>query len=483
MKSIRGRLTASVLAVCALALVAVGFLVERSLHSRLVQEFDERLRVVALAITTVTKQEREFIDIAFTDRYIREFDDEDPRKFFQFWSPLPFHHDRGNRIERSDSLEGGDLPRNTGTLDAPEFWNFQLPDGRPGRAIGIRYVPHADAYDRRRNFNPRLNLDLVVAEDRTELDQAVATLRGHILPVGIGGLALVLIAVPLVLWRGLRPLEELTRRTRQVTATNLGCRFATEGLPRELRPIAAGLNSLLERLEESFKRERRFSADLAHELRTPIAELRSLAETHITFPENNGQELAQDAREIALQMQSLVVKLLWLYRSEHGQLPVNPEPLDARELIDELWSPRRETAERKRIAFTSDIQPDSGLSTDRTLFTSILRNLLDNAAEYTPLDGAIHVEYREADRRFQLTVSNTTDMPDPTECRNMFDRFWRGDRARVSGQHAGLGLAIVQSFCDLLKYDVRADLPETSRLTVRIEGGTEAQPSATAGSP
>jgi signal transduction histidine kinase len=475
MKSIRGRLTISMLAACLLLLSGVGFLVEYSLRRRLTQEFDERLRMQALAITTVTKQEREYVDIAFTDpdRYIHEFGAKNPVKFFEFWSPLPFRDEHGRKIERSDSLKGADLPRKVGTLDQPAFWNFQLPDGRPGRAIGIRYVPHADEWDRRRNFNARLNLELVVAEDRTALDAAVADMRRNILLVGLLGLGAVVVVVPGVLRHGLRPLDELSRQAGRITAHNLAYRFPATDLPRELVPICNDLNSLLERLERSFVRERRLSSDLAHELRTPIAELRSLAESHIAFPENDQQELATDAYDISLQMQSMVTKLLWIYRSEQGRLPVVPEPVDICELVNDLWEPHREQTERKGITFSSDIPSGSTLITDRTLITSIVSNLLGNAAEYTPLKGAIHVQYRRTGNRFQFAVRNSADIADPVECERMFDRFWRGDKARSSGQHVGLGLSIVSAFADLLKYKVEASLSQFSSLMVTVEGNTE----------
>jgi signal transduction histidine kinase len=93
-------------------------------------------------------------------------------------------------------------------------------------------------------------------------------------------------ACPLSNWAGLSPLNQLANQAASITADSLATRFPTEIWPGELTPISSRLNDLLERLEQSFERERRFSADLAHELRTPIAELRSLAELALKWPED-----------------------------------------------------------------------------------------------------------------------------------------------------------------------------------------------------
>ena len=126
------------------------------------------------------------------------------------------------------------------------------------------------------------------------------------------------IAVFLIVRRSLNPLRTLASCTREIGPDNLHLRLPTNGLPTELTPICSCVNDLLDRLDQAFKRERRFTSDVAHELRTPIAELRALAEVASRYP--NDPEFARnalrDAVGVAKQMQSLVTTLLALVRSE-----------------------------------------------------------------------------------------------------------------------------------------------------------------------
>ena len=124
-----------------------------------------------------------------------------------------------------------------------------------------------------------------MASVRRELDRTLATLQLVLAGSGLLLLAATALVVPRVLRRELKPLQSLAAEAARIDAASLSARFATEGLPGELAPIAARLNELLARLEDSFERERRFSSDVAHEFRTPVAELRSLAELAIKLPD------------------------------------------------------------------------------------------------------------------------------------------------------------------------------------------------------
>jgi two-component system sensor histidine kinase QseC len=114
----------------------------------------------------------------------------------------------------------------------------------------------------------------------------------------------------------LRPLSSLAKRAETIHASSLQLRFPTDNIPVELLPIAQRLNDLLARLEASFAREQRFSADVAHELRTPIAELRTLAEVALKWPDDVNQAALKEALNIALQMESVATGLMALARCD-----------------------------------------------------------------------------------------------------------------------------------------------------------------------
>ena len=165
---------------------------------------------------------------------------------------------------------------------------------------------------------------LVVASDRDDLDEALAALALALLGCGAALLAVTIVIVPRLLRRELAPLNELAERAAHVNADSLATRFPSDGLPGELAPISGRLNDLLARLEQAFERERQFGADLAHELRTPIAELRSLAEVALKWPDAREATTDRETLAIALQMEGIVTRLLALLGANVDNSPSPP---------------------------------------------------------------------------------------------------------------------------------------------------------------
>jgi two-component system sensor histidine kinase QseC len=276
--------------------------------------------------------------------------------------------------------------------------------------------------------------------------------------------------VPVVnfsLRRGHAPLGRLARQAAAITADSLQTRFPVDSMPEELRPITSRLNDLLGRLEESFERERRFSADLAHELRTPLAELRSLAEVELAWPETEDAEKHRETLDIALQMEAMVTRLLEMARGENRKIPLQSETVLMAPLLDEVWQPLAGRAERKQLAFTFNVPPDAVLQTDRTLFRSILANLLANAVEYTPQNGRGEINWKMDTG--ELTVSNTVHDLDAADVPHLFERLWRKDKSRTGGEHCGLGLALSRTFAGLLGFDLKAEFDNGQILTLHLQ--------------
>jgi len=465
MKSIKRNLAVGLVLGFGLLLGGGGFLIYHLTRNALLDRFDAKLRVEALTIMTYTRQEREGVDVDFTDRYIREFDDDVATGFFQLWHP------KGRTIERSDSLKGGDLPQRFGTLEQPDYWDFTLPNGQPGRGIGYRFVPHADGSDRRFHKSD-LNVGLVVASDRRDLNQALAGLRNTLLGVGAIGFVGTLLVITLVLRSGLMPLQHVADQAEQISAATLQTRFPTDDLPIELRPICQRLNELLGRLEESFERERRFSADVAHELRTPIAELRSLAEVALKWPGDDKAAAAafKDTLAIAGQMESVVANLLGIARAEAGKQPVVCEAIPVAPFVEELWRPFADRAAEKQLDVSFHMPPESRIETDRSMLASILTNLFDNTATYTPRRGSVRIAFRDEQPAFSFVVANTNDGLTPDDIPGLFQRFWRKDAARSSSGHSGLGLPLAKALAGAIGMTLRAELIGKETLAITVEG-------------
>jgi signal transduction histidine kinase len=453
MKSIKRDLIIGLLLGFGVLLGGGAVLVYYSVRAALYHEFDAQLRSHALSIITFTEQERRGdIDVDFSDRYLREFDDEVATHFFQLTRT------NGQVVEASESLGKQRLDQKSGTLKAPTFWNLNLPTAKPGRAIAFDFVPHSTGDDRKYH-NPNLRLNLVVAADRTALESTLgslrATLAGGSAAAALGSIVL----VGLIVGRGLKPLHRVAEQASEIDASKLNERFTTAALPVELQPIGRGLNELLARLEQSFERERRFSADVAHELRTPIAELRSLAEVALKWPTNPETTTAfTDALAISNQMEAIVTALLGIARCEAGKQIIQPEKIDVRELIVETWEPFREIAAAKGHSVTINIPEGAMVHSDRSMLRIVLSNLFSNATTYAPRRGSLRIAWESGNPSFTLCVVNTTEKFAREDLPKMFERFWRKDTARSSSQHSGLGLALAQAFADRLGLKLRADL-------------------------
>ena len=462
MRTIRRQLTWKLLLAFGLPLVFGGIAVFLSTRAALLEEFDTALRTRAVAIAAVTRQKGERVDVEVTDSFMRESDEEDAPGFFQMWRT------DGTALKRSALAPASGLPSRFGTLDRPKFWNVTLPTGSAGRAIGFKFTPQTSKEEQL--LSGPNEIILVVASDRHELDETLTALAFALLGCGAGLLTITFVVVPRLLRRELAPLDALAEQASHINADSLALRFPTNSLPGELMPISRRLNDLLARLELSFERERRFSADLAHELRTPIAELRALAEVALKWPEAREATTDRETLAIAVQMQGVVTRLLALLRSEHEQLLVVTEQVRLAPLVESVWRPFAERAAGRQLKVTRAVPDKAVVETDPVLFRSILTNLVDNAVEYTPSGGTVRIETDVGASQFTLRVTNTCGVLTPQDVSHFSERFWRKDGARSDPEHSGLGLSLVKAFSERLGLQLEARLVDPSTLSITMRG-------------
>ena len=201
--------------------------------------------------------------------------------------------------------------------------------------------------------------------------------------------------VHFALKNGLKPLYSLGNKLASVDSSSLNHRFSKNDLPVELSPICDRLNELIGRLEDSFERERRFSGDLAHELRTPIAELKMMAEVALRWPENDTESHANETLDIAQQLQEIIESLLALSRYENGGQELAYEKISLHKFTKDCWDPFALKAEEKKIRVTINISNEHLIETDPKILRLIINNLFSNAAEYTPSEGIIDISKNE----------------------------------------------------------------------------------------
>ncbi len=473
MRSIRRRLLWSLIGGCGLLVLAAGFgsslLVERHLRA----EFDRSLLTKAQALVTLTVQQAGEVELDFADEFMPEFEAHEPVEYFELWLA------GGTVLERSRSLAERDLPRFADLARAPRCRDLRLPDGRPGRLIEIAFVPQLEddaavtesAADPGAPPGELTSAVLVVARGREELETVVHRLRATTVGIALLLLAGIAALVHRAVAGGLEPLSQIGRQVQALDASRLGRRVAIQPAVAELAPIVAQLNALLARLEAALERERRFSSDVAHELRTPVAELRNLAEVGERWPDDREsvQAFFADVGEIAKQMQRTVTTLLALTRLEGGLEQTEAAELSVPELITSTWASLEPeaTARGLRLELAGAAPP---IVADREKLGIILANLLSNAVAYSLPGSTVAAGVRVEGGGLEITIENPAPHLTPSDLPLLFERFWRKDAARTSGQHTGLGLALARSLATLLGLELTAALSPDHRLTLRLAG-------------
>lgn len=466
MKTILARLVLMlVVAGCGFLAVLAG-----AMHSRtrtlLTAQFDDGLRVRSQAILSLLRRhDRGGIELDYKGEYMPEFEHRRSGFFFEVWI-----EETGRVLERSHSLRGAELPRFAGSVEAPKFHDFTLADGRPGRAVGMRA---GLAAENEKNETPHETYSastnpgaiVVVAGDTTALHARLRRLANELIVGGILCLAFVPFIVQRLLLRGLQPLNRISHLAAEVDATSLDKRFPINDLPGELVPITARLNNLLARLEQAFGRERRFSSNVAHELRTPIAELLSLAEVGRRLAAKDTERAAffDDAADIARRMNATVSGLLLLARCESGNQSIERVPVQTAELVPDLFRDACNESKRRDLVFECKLPPRM-IETDPAMFAQLCRILMDNALTYTIPGGQVNI----AGNGDEIIFSNgpvgleTTDLP------HLFERFWRKDDSRADAGHSGLGLALAAELSQLLGLKLAVSLGPSRTFQMRI---------------
>ena len=249
--------------------------------------------------------------------------------------------------------------------------------------------------------------------------------------------------------KSLAPVVAMSSQAGRIGAANLHERLAVQNEKDELGHLARSFNRLLDRLGESFDRQRRFMADASHELRTPVAILRGESEVALSLQERSPEEYRESLGVMhheAERLTRIVEDLFTLTRADAGQYPLKPSDFYLDELVAECVHSARTLAQAKKISLTFDGAPESPIHADESLVRRMFLNILDNAIKYTPDFGRVTVSCQRNGKEYAVNIADT-GCGIPAELRpRIFERFFRADKARSRSENdgggAGLGLAI-----------------------------------------
>jgi len=287
-----------------------------------------------------------------------------------------------------------------------------------------------------------------VAQDRSS-DERVERNFALLFIIVLSGsvLASAFIAV-IVTKRGLRPLQEMTRSFARIGPTHLNERVAPAGWPRELQPLATAFDDMLKRLDDSFTRLSQFSADLAHELRTPIANMMGEAQVTLTRDRTAAEyrETIESTIAECERLSRIVDNLLFVARVDAAREPIARKRFDARAAVEKIAAFYQTIADDHHV--TISCSGNGEVYADPDLFERALANLLDNALRFTPENGSIQITLSDHEDDFEVAVNDSGCGIAPEHLPRVFDRFYRAESSR-SSDGAGLGLALVKSIVDL----------------------------------
>jgi len=300
---------------------------------------------------------------------------------------------------------------------------------------------------------PRLAMSVIVGENvkvRTELQDEI--LMNVLFPFLVS-LPIIALLIMGAINKGLKPLKAITERVSKRSPTSLAP-FQINNVPSEVLPLVDELNHLFQRIDQALDNERRFTANAAHELRTPLASLK----TNIQVLQLSATEEQQDSIDKVLRgidrATHLVEQLLALARAEaESHEDIKPQSVNLESLVETIMIDTGHHALEKDIEISFEKHTDKyDVQTDEGLLQMIIQNILDNAIRYTPVGGSVNVKLREASGIIELLVEDSgPGIPDELQ-EVMFQRFQRGTQNGVRG--VGLGLSIVKQIAQLLDIEI-----------------------------
>ncbi|MBI4404559.1 MAG: heavy metal sensor histidine kinase [Deltaproteobacteria bacterium] len=248
--------------------------------------------------------------------------------------------------------------------------------------------------------------------------------------------------------RGMRPVREMVQTASSITSSNLDEKMLPNEMPSELARLALTFNEMLDRLKASFDRLRRFSADIAHELRTPINNISG--ELQLALGKERSAEYYKEAIGSSLEecsrISRIIDSLLFLARADHHQIELQKEQISVWKELKTVLEFYEPAATEKGIACTLDANNDLVIAGERTLFQRAVGNIISNAINKTGSLGRIQISAVQEDNEVQIRVKDSGEGIAPEHLPHLFDRFYRVDASRTKGSGGcGLGLAIVKS--------------------------------------
>ena len=480
-RSLRWRLQIWHAVILALAIVGFGFAVYSQNRWIVLRQVDNDLLSGARLLEgTLKAMPKPIVENGFPDWYLKG----DPE---QTAGPPADREPRGKQPNGPPGERFLSLPTSMTTALGSEYpptyfgvfaKNGQLLNSGPGESqVTFKRVSRAIEYrvvDYRREISlrgPENSLVIVGKDIRPQLSQ-LAWLATQLVLIGGAVLTVGLVGGWWMAGRAIKPIEQIHQTAARINSTNLSERINLETTDQELRELATILNSMLNRLEQSFDQQNRFTADASHELRTPLTVL--LSHTELALSRQRTIAEYQDAlatiQRAGQRMKALTDDLLVLARANAGKLELRLEQVNLKDLAEEAAKMFKPLATKRSVTVKATVE-DATCVADKSQLSQVLANLINNAIQYNKSGGEVEIYTKTGNGNALIGVRDTGIGIPESELSRLFDPFYRVDssRARDSGG-SGLGLAICKRIIDAHGGDIHVEsqLQHGSTFEIRI---------------
>ena len=470
MKSIKKDIVRAITIIPAIIIFTIFIAIDIILDGWVNDKFDESLITKSNYLKTLIEVYPKGVEFDFSDQFMPEFVDAKSTQYFQLWvDDKPFERSKSLAEYPEEQLAKQDL-----TINTFKIINVELPDGRTGRSIMSYFHP-----------------------------QVPSRLRGEVAPfqhtafftvtVSDEDLSWALLALDIVFWlvfitfiigmrylvisqidKGLKPLlllnDEIAHLKVDKSTSSLR-KLTDEHI--EIAPIRAELLRFIELSQQTLQEEQRLSADIAHELKTPIAEIISLSELHIQYPNDHriADSYSEDMLSIAQRMKHIVNNLMMLNQSDEYLLKRQNENVVLSEEINEVLSfiQSNQTNAYERINIKNTLLGTT-VNLDIVSFNIIMTNLINNAIFHSPEQSEINLEVAKTNQGtiYIILQNRLTNSISETQLNKIFKPLYQVDSSRTKNDHYGLGLAIVEKLCSINSYEIKATLPTPDIIEFRL---------------
>jgi two-component system heavy metal sensor histidine kinase CusS len=313
-----------------------------------------------------------------------------------------------------------------------------------------------------------------IAIDVSQQEELLARYRHRGWVILLGTLAIFPLAGYQIARHGIRPVREVAMTARHISSTNLHERIQPEGYPSELASLADTFNKMLDGLEESFERISRFSADIAHDLRTPVNNIRGEAEVALARARtvDEYREVLGSCLEEAVRLSDLIGDLLFLARAESPLAHLHRESVNVGELLSGMREYYEAPAADRGVSLSTVVPHEPVIAQlDRTLLQRAVGNLVSNALAHTPSGKSVVLGAFAEAAAVRIEVSDAGVGIPPEALPRVFDRFFRVDESRSQASGGtGLGLAIVHSIVLLHggSVEITSKVGQGTQVTLRV---------------